>query len=279
MYIPVDVSGALVRELRRRKYSEKTIETYLRCVQSFLRWVGKPINRISKADIQRYLESLSALAGSTINVHHMAIRFLFEEVLRKRIWVDIRYSKIPKRLPRVLSQEEVSLLFSHVKNQKHLLMLQLMYGAGLRVSELIGLRKKDFFLDKGYGFVRGGKGNKDRLFVVPAVLNGTLGEILNGLREDNTSVFSGRDGEYSSRTIQQIVKAAAKEAGLKGVHPHTLRHSFATHLIERGEDLLSVQALLGHASPETTMTYVHLAGPRMLNVQSPLDSLPERKYE
>ena len=153
-------------------------------------------------------------------------------------------------------------------------MVQLMYGAGLRVSELVNLKKGDLKTDKNYGFVRHGKGNKDRIFIVGESIRGEIERTAEYLREDDFSFTSIRDKSYSLRSLQMIIKNAAKKAGItKRISCHTLRHSFATHLIESGSSVSEVQALLGHKSPETTFVYVHTAGPKMIKTKSPVDEL------
>jgi len=274
-YAPVDIEVAVKRECRRRRYSERTVKTYIYCINRFLKFADKTIDRISKKDVRMYLEHLSenGMAGNTMNVYHMAIRFLFEDVLDKRIWIDIRYSKVPEKIPIVLTREAVKKLFSVIDNPKHRLMMQLLYSAGLRVSELINMRISDIELDKNYGWVRGGKGNKDRLFIVADSLKDELRKFM-GSRKTEWLFNSERGGKYNMRNLQEIIKKAAKEAGIKNkVSPHTLRHSFATHLIEDGYSVTEVQSLLGHKSPETTFIYLHTASPSMTKMKSPIDNL------
>lgn len=277
-YIPIDIYKAIWKEGRRRRLSPRTIKTYQNCVKVFLRKTNKSIDKISKKDVRLFLESLSEgeRAGSTMNVYHMALRFLFTQVLEKRMWIDIKYSKTPKRLPEVLSKEETRKLIDAIKNPKHQLMICLLYSSGLRVSELINLRIKDLELDKNYGYVRNGKGGKDRLItlsknLIPAIKKLILDE---NLEEKDYLFKSNRGRKYSMKSIQKIVHNASKIAKInKNVHPHTLRHSFATHLIENGYDVTNVQALLGHKSPETTLIYTHIASPNLMNTKSPLESL------
>lgn len=150
-----------------------------------------------------------------------------------------------------------------------------MYSAGLRVSELVNLRVRDLDLKENYGWVRHGKGNKDRMFIIAESLKkGLLEHIkINNLNNENW-LFSSYNGNISARTVQEIIKKAAKKTKInKKVHPHTLRHSYATHLIENGYDVTTVQSLLGHNSAETTMVYLHIAPKRFINVRSPLDEL------
>jgi integrase/recombinase XerD len=277
-YTPINIDDAVRKECKRRRYSNRTIQTYLFCIRKFLNFNRKSIDKISKKDVRTFLGHLSdnERSGNTMNTYYMAIKFLFEQVLEKRMWIDIHYSKIPKKLPIVLTKEEVNRLINAIDNEKHRLMIEMMYGAGLRVSELINLKVKDLELDKSYGFVRHGKGGKDRLFIIA---NRLKESIKNLIKKENLSLESylfnsNRKSLYSIRSLQQIIKKAIKKAELnKRVSCHTLRHSFATHLIENGYDVSAVQSLLGHKSPETTFTYLHIASPKMISIKSPLDNL------
>ncbi|MEM4271595.1 MAG: tyrosine-type recombinase/integrase [Candidatus Pacearchaeota archaeon] len=277
-YVPVNWEESLHKECTRRKLSPRTHKTYHYCISRFFGWIGKDIGKISKKDVREFLNKMAdkGLSGNSLNTYHMALRFLFEEVLDKRIWIDIKYSKTPEKLPLVLSKEEVKKLFEAISNEKHRLMIELMYSAGLRVSELLNLRICDLEIEKRYGFVRAGKGNKDRLFILPEKLTGRIKELIaqEKLTNDDYLFISNRNKKYSIRSIQQILKKASRKARIgKKIHPHTLRHSFATHLIENGYSVSDVQALLGHKSPETTMIYVHMASPSMITIKSPFDNL------
>ena len=210
-----------------------------------------------------------------MNVHINALRFLFQEVLGKRIMFRIRYSKTPKALPVFLTKGEVVRLFDVVRNPKHRLILELIYSAGLRVSEVVRLKKQDLELERGVGWVRKGKGNKDRPFIIAKLLVPKLREHVENYCRAHDYLFLGwKNTHLSIRSVQEIVKKVAARAGIKkNVHPHTLRHSFATHLVENGYDVCAVQPLLGHSSAETTMVYVHMASPALIGVESPYDAL------
>lgn len=278
VYIPIDIEKAVRRECKRRRYSDQTIKTYIYCINRFLKSTKKTIDKISKKDVRLFLEELSdkGRSGNTMNVYHMAIRFLFQDVLDKRMWIDIEYSRVPEKIPVVLTKIEVKSLFDVISNEKHRIMVEFMYSAGLRVSELVNMKVKDIDFGKGYGFVRGGKGNKDRLFVVSSKIEPKLVELVKseGLKKDDFLFTSSRKREYSTKSVNVILKEATHAAGIhKNVHPHTLRHSFATHLIEEGYSVTEVQSILGHKSPETSMIYIHVASPTMNNIRSPFDSL------
>lgn len=270
----IDVNNAIKKEGFRRGFSDRTIESYIFCCEKFLKFSGKSLDKISKQDAREFLSYLSeqGKAGSTLNVYHMAIRFLLEDILNKKMKLNIKYSRVPKKLPVVLNKEEIKKLFSVIENSKHKLMLQLMYGAGLRVSELVNLKISDLNIGSGFGFVRAGKGNKDRMFIIPESLKIELRKLIEGELRENYLFVSNRTGKYNVRSLQEIIKKACKTAGLNKISCHTLRHSFATHLIEQGQSITDVQLLLGHASPETTQVYLHTSIPG-LKIKSPIDSL------
>ncbi len=280
VYVPVDVESKVLKECKRRRLSPRTAKSYSFWINRFFDFCKKDLQYISKKDVRFFLEKLSEenKSGSTMNVAHMALRFLFEIVLERRMWIDIKYSKTPKRIQRFLSQEEVKRLIDSTINFKHQLMICLVYSAGLRVGELINLKIKDLELERGYGYVRNGKGGKDRLIVlsnnlIPALKNLISKECLS---DDDCLFISNRGKKYSSRSIEKIIKNSARKAKIKNwkeIHPHTLRHSFATHLIEKDSDVSTVQAMLGHKSPETTMIYVHSSSANFLKTRSPLESL------
>lgn len=273
-------SESLARELSRRRYSPRTISTYIGCVERFLRWSRKPVNSITKKDVREFLEmkDKKGQAGNSLNVHLMAIKFYFEEILGRKMWVDIKYSKVPKKIQRYLTKEEIARLMNAIKNPKHKLMIVLLYSAGLRVSELTHLRIEDLKIVEKYGFVRNGKGGKDRVFVIADRIEIALSTICESRKGEEYVFVSNRGQRYSVVSIQKIVRNAAQKAGIenyKEIHPHTLRHSFATHLVENNYSITDVQASLGHKSPETSMIYTHSSG-RMIGIRSPLDSLNQQ---
>lgn len=264
--------------MKRRGFSPRTIETYLNCIRKFLDFSGKDARYLSKKDVLDFLNYLQEkkYSGSSMNVYHMAIRFLMEDILRKNIKLNIKYSKRPERLPEVLTKEEIKRLIDSIGNFKHRLMIKLMYSAGLRVSEVINMKVKNLEIENKYGFIRHGKGNKDRIFILSEKIIEPIKNLIKNenLEKEDNLFLTNRNEKYSERSLQEIVKNASKLAGIeKKVHCHTLRHSFATHLIENGNSVSEVQALLGHKSPETTMIYVHTASKSMINIKSPLEDL------
>lgn len=275
-YYPKDIGYAVIKECKRRRLSPQTTKTYLFCINRFLNKCKKPIQHISKKDVREFLEkeSLRGLSGSSLNTYHMALRFLFTQVLDKKMWIGIKYSKTRQRLPNVLTQEEIKKLIWSVKNYKHKIMIALIYSAGLRVSELVNLKVKDLEIQRGFGYVRNGKGGKDRLFVLSKKLAPIIQQIITNDRLDGEDylLMSNRGRKYNIRSLQKIIKTASKKAGIKkNVHPHTLRHFYATHLIDSGKAITDVQAMLGHKSPETSLIYVHSSNAKFIDVNSPFD--------
>ena len=274
----MDVSELIRKEGLRRGLSHKTIRTYRYCVMKFFNRCRKDPNAINKADIKSHLDLMieKGACGNTINVNLNALKFFYCDVLNKRLMVNIRYSKTPKTLPIVLTKEEVAMLISSISNPKHRLMVKLMYSAGLRVSELVHLKAADFDIRNGYGWVRHGKGNKDRMFIIADSIKEELElHISKECPSPDSYIFRGFNGHITTATVRCVIKNAVKNAKIsKHAHPHTLRHSFSTHLIENGSSVAEVQSLLGHSSAETTMVYLHIASPKMIGTKSPIDGLP-----
>ena len=258
--ILMDVTELIKREGLRRGLRPKSIKTYITCFNKFLRIYRKDAREISKLDIQRYQDQMVKWnkSYSTINTHLNAIKFFYEKILKKKVSMKIKHSKVKRRIPTFLTQEETTQLFNAIKNQKHRLMIKFLYATGMRVSELVSLRVRNFQFDKNYGWVRDGKGGKDRLFIVARKLRCELLAWVskNKLGFDDW-LFPGQSNNHiSTSTIQLIIKKAVKVAKIrKNVHPHTLRHSFATHLIQNGYAVTEVQPLLGHGNVNTTMIY------------------------
>ncbi|MEK6828022.1 MAG: tyrosine-type recombinase/integrase, partial [Nanoarchaeota archaeon] len=229
-------------------------------------------------DIKSYLDLMieKGACGSTINVNLNALKFFYGNVLNRRLMINIRYSKTPKSLPIVLTKEEVAMLINSISNPKHRLMAKLMYSAGLRVSELVHLKPEHLEIENGYGWVRHGKGNKDRMFVIAESIREELKDYISKeCTSPDSYIFRGFSGHLTTASVRSIIKNAVKNARItKHAHPHTLRHSFSTHLIENGSSVSEVQSLLGHSSVQTTMVYLHTASPKMIGTKSPIDSLP-----
>ena len=268
----VDILYNMKREMLRRKLSPRTVNSYLFYVKKFLLAnKDKSPKEFSKKDVREFLYKMEEkdVSGSTLNVAHNALRFMMVEVLHKACYLKIKYSKIPVRKVNYLTKEEVKRILDVIDNDKHKLLVSLMYGSGLRVREVTRIKVSDFSFDEDVGWIRSGKGNKDRPFIIPQKIKQKLIELC---KKEKFWLFPGRNGALTTKSVQQIVKKAGIKAKLKKhVHPHMFRHSFTTHLFEVGVDIASVQNLLGHARPDTTIHYSHFSKPKMFNIKSPLD--------
>lgn len=258
----------------RRKLSPRTVKTYLFHVNKFLLDnKDKTPKQFSKKDVREYLYKMEekGLSGSSLNVIHNSLRFMMIEILHKSLYLKLRYSKTPKRKPQYLTQIEVKDILETIPNTKHKLLVSLMYGAGLRVREVTKLKVNDLSFGEDIGWVRGGKGNKDRPFIIPHKIKE---ELIKFIENKNYWVFEGRKGSLTVKSVQLIVKNAGKKANIKkNIHPHIFRHSFTTHLLQTGNDIATVQTLLGHVSPTTTLGYSHSIKPKMILTKSPLDNI------
>lgn len=266
-------------ELRLRGYSPHTLEKYLHFNRDLLKRITSPPDQITKEEIKQYLGWLLAerrLARRTINLARAAIVFAQREVLEREVG-SIRIPKIEQSLPVVLSREEISRLFEAIPRRKSRLIARMLYASGVRLSELLALRVEDCELDEGIAWVRSGKGGKDRMVLLGARIVGELQGHLRTERITQGPLFRGRGGgALGPVTVQQMIKRAARKAKItKPVTPHKLRHSFATHLREAGEDLRIIQDLLGHSHLQTTQIYTHVSSDEKRRVVNPLDRLED----
>lgn len=265
----------LERELKIRGFSPKTVESYLLYNKLFLQYCRKSPKSIANEDIRRYLLFLKDknCSNSTLNVALNALKFYYRQVLKRRFFFNIKGAKKSNYLPVILSKEEVGRMLAKTTNPKHNFLISLMYSAGLRVSEAVAIRMRDFDLDRKMIMVRQGKGGKDRCTILSQKLIPTLKKQL-ALKKPGDYLFTGAggNGHLTAMSAEKIVKKAAEAAGIsKKVSCHSLRHSFATHLLEAGTSIRYIQELLGHKRLETTQIYTKVAGNNLQNIKSPLD--------
>lgn len=260
------------RELRIRNYSPRTIRSYLACLRAFFLFHHNTA-AVSGEDVRAFLDHLqrSGVSPQTLNIHLQAIKTFAASILHVPLGVDVQYAKRPVRLPVVLTREEVARVLSAITNRKHRLLVALAYGAGLRVSEVVNLRVRDLDIPAAMLTVRQGKGQRDRVTTLPERLREGL-QWLTARRDGATFLFeSERGGALTTRSAQAIFARALAHAGIKKEATfHSLRHSFATHLLENGVDVRYVQELLGHASIRTTQVYTHVTNLQLKNIKSPL---------
>ncbi len=263
----------LKTELKIRGFSPLTVRNYTFFVEKFLKSSNKNVNELNKDDVKAYLSGMfDSKSKSTIMLAAASIKFFFLEVLKKD-FSGIPLPKKEKKLPAVLTKDEVRNLIDSTDSLKSRLMVALLYSTGLRVSEIVNLKVDDIDFNANSGWVRKGKGSKDRLFIMSKQLSEELKEYLSNRGQNNLYVFS-KEKPLTTRNIQKIIQGTRKRAGInKKITPHTLRHSFATHLLEQGTDIRIIQAILGHSSLSTTQVYTHISNEQFRKVKNPFDAL------
>lgn len=275
----------MLDELERRNYSQATRRAYLRGVEDFALHFHRPPDRLGLEHIREYqvhLFRVRKLKPATVTVRLAALRFLFVSVLKRRWTVsETPYPKRPDTLPTVLSQDEVARLIDGALTPLHRIVLMILYATGLRRAELTRLKVTDIDSERMVIHVLGGKGRKDRDVMLSPKLLEALREYWRSLRhKPRTWLFPGgkwhnhTDRPITDKVVWYACEQAARRAGLdKPVHPHTLRHSFATHLLEAGVDLRTIQLLMGHGDLKATTVYLHLSHRHLQATASPLDAL------
>jgi integrase/recombinase XerD len=274
----------MLEELQRRNYSEATTRCYLRAVEDFSRHFHCSPDRLGPRHIREYQAELfqkRKLSASAVTQRLAALRFFYIKTLQKS-WsmAETPYPKKVFHLPTILSQEEVARLIDAALTPFHRILLMTLYATGLRRAELAHLKVSDVDSQRMVIHVQGGKGRKDRDVMLSAKLLEALREHWRGLqRKPSTWLFPGNrhhssDQPIDTKVVWQACQHAAQRAGIrKPVHPHTLRHCFATHLLEAGADLRTIQMLLGHRDLEETTIYLHLSERHLNATASPLDLL------
>ncbi len=271
------MQGVLVKTeniLKLRNYSPKTRKSYLRYIREYLEFARKYNLNNKQEAIEKFL-----LAGQkrnwsaqTINLALNSIKFFYRNVLKSKDKIDLKYSKKSQKLPIVLSKQEIEKIISVIKNLKHKLIISLGYASGLRVSEVVNLKVKDIDLNELTIHLKSAKGGRDRITVFPEKLKIYFNDLIAGKKANGYVFVSTRQGKLSTTSPQRIFKNALKTAKIKkDATFHSLRHSFATHLLERGTDVRYVQALLGHQNIRTTQLYTKVTNPNIKNIKSPMD--------
>ncbi len=272
--------NALMDYLMAKNYSYNTLRSYTNSFLLFLRENNYPDpDELTRDMVIKHLGNMmkKGLSSSTAHTLINALLFYYTNVLKRvGFELDLPRPKKESHLPSVLTKSECFSIFEQVQNVKHKMLLLLGYGAGLRLSEIVHLKWEDILMAEHKIHIKGGKGKKDRMVMLPySIIDSleTYGRLNNSV---NGWVFEGQyKGEpYSTSSVQQIMRRAVEKSGLtKRATVHTLRHSFATHLLEDGTNLRYIQSLLGHSSIKTTTIYTHLSEKKILNIHSPLDTM------
>ena len=273
-----------LEELERRNYTETTTRAYLHAIEDFARHFNRPPDQLGPEEIREFTAHMfrvRKLADNTVGQRVAALRFFFTKTL-KRAW-NIEETPYPKRriqLPVILSQDEVARLIDAASSPFHHTILMTLYGTGVRRAELTRLKITDIDSQRMVIHVQGGKGRKDRDIMLSPNLLTALREHYRGLRrKPETWLFPGgkwhtADHPIDAKVVWYACREAAERANIqKALHPHTLRHCFATHLLEAGTDLRTIQMLLGHSSLKETSVYLHVSQQHLNAAASPLDAL------
>ena len=274
----------MLEELQRRNYSQHTTRYYIRTVEHFARRFNCSPDRLGPRHIREYQAELfqtCKLSPGTVAIRLAALRFFYIKTLKKA-WsiAEMPYPKRAHRLPTILTQEEVGRLIDAASNPFHRTLLMTLYATGLRCAELVHLKVSDVDSQRMVIHVRGGKGRRDRdVMLSPKLLDELRKHWRRLSRKPSLWLFPGNrrhtaDHPIDTKTPRHACNQAARRAGLKkAVHPHSLRHCFATHLLDNGADLRTIQLLLGHQDLKETTIYLHLSERRLKATASPLDSL------
>ncbi len=265
-----DLLKRLEENLRLKNYSKETIKSYINQVNKYLEFSKN--RRINAESAKEFLLiKLSKNNPASVGHNVFAIKYFFKEILKQNL--NIPNPKRNKTIPDILTIEEVRKLINSNSNIKHELIIKLLYGCGLRVSEIVNLKKEDIDFEENLIKIRLAKGRKDRFVKIPDSIKNELGYYAK-LNKTEYLFESNRGGKLTKKTIAKIVQNSGKKSEIKKrVYPHLLRHSFATHLLEQGTDLRIIQKLLGHSDIKTTQIYTRISQASIKNIKSPLDNL------
>src|SRR5579863_5926729 len=269
----------MLEDLRIRNYAPATVRCYIRVVAEFAQHFNKPPDQLGAEEVRRYqlfLLNKKRVKLSSYIQAVCALRFFYQNTLHRRIEIDrIPLPRYEKKLPVILSKAEVKALLEAPRNLKHRAMLATMYGAGLRVSEVAKLKVSDLDRERHVIWVRGGKGHKDRQVMLAEPLREVLAAYWRWKRPTEWLFPGANPGcPIACNSVFQACQKAARRAGIaKPIHPHSLRHAFATHLLDDGVNLVVIQMLLGHSNLKTTARYLHVSDAAVRSTRSPLETL------
>ena len=256
-------SSQMYTELVARNYSNKTIRAYMHAISLFFQYVGTDDLFVGVENrVKRFLvvHSGRGCAPKTLHVYLSAIKFFYGQIVKLPERIEVRFPKPRRRLPVVLSRVEMAKIINGINNLRHRMIIALAYGAGLRVSEVVGLLIADLDFENNSIHIRNGKGKKDRRTILPAELHRNLSTLCVDRPASEPLFSSMRGKKIAVRTLQLIFEKALEREGInKNATFHSLRHSFATHLLEEGVHIRYIQTLLGHSNLKTTELYTHVA--------------------
>lgn len=270
-----EVLAKIQTELKIQGKSPRTQRMYSFFNQKFLEFIKKDPNFIVEDDVKSFFAHLlsdKSYNASSVALARSALKYFYDDLLNKNIISRIKTPKFRRKIPEVLTKDEIKKLLEHSNSLRNKLVIEFLYSSGLRVSELANLKVKDLNIEEKTGLLKEGKGGKDRFFIMSEALVTDLKEYLKN--NDSEYIFPGVTGAITSRSIQKMLKRTAKRAAItKEVYPHLLRHTFATHLLESGVDIRHIQVLLAHANLQTTAWYAQVSAQELKKIKSPLDNL------
>ncbi len=261
------------RLLRLRNYSPKTRKAYLLYIKNYITFSKTLGIKNKQKAIENFLldKHRRKQSPQTINLALNSVKFLYTEVLGDSQKIDLKFAKRSKKLPIVLSRAEINKIIETTDNSKYKLMISLGYACGMRVSEVVKLKVSDLDIDELVVHIKGAKGKKDRISVLPEKLQNDLRNAIAGKNVNDFIFTSNRGGSLTTTSLQKMFRKSLAKANVsKPATFHSLRHSFATHLLENGTDVRYVQELLGHANIRTTQIYTQVTNPKLKNIKSPL---------
>lgn len=266
----------LIQKLKDRcnlkGFSKQTIKSYTYNVSRFLGFLDKSRLNLSIDNVKEYL-LVQNVGTNTSRLQYASISFFFREILKTPFsFEEIPLKKKEKQLPRVISKEKIKQMIELTDNLKHKLIVKLLYSSGLRLSELLNLKRKDIDFDRNLIHVKAGKGKKDRMTLISNDLKLDLLKYYSNYAFNTEYILEGRKGKYTKKSVQKVLKNFGKKIGIK-ITPHMLRHSFATHLLEQGTDIRIIQKLLGHSNLNTTEIYTKVSNRDFSKIINPLDNL------
>lgn len=268
-----DILHKTERVLELRNYSPKTRKAYLLYIKEYIKFSKKAGIADKRKAVEEFLldKHKRKQSPQTINLALYAVKFLYADVLKDPQRLDLKFAKRSKKLPIVLSHGEIERIIDVTDNQKYKLMISLGYACGLRVSEVVGLKVSDLDIDELVVHLKGAKGGKDRISILPEKLQNDLRNVVSGRKANDFVFASNRGGKLTTTSLQKMFRKSLSKAKInKPATFHSLRHSFATHLLENGTDVRYVQELLGHSNIRTTQIYTQVTNPKLKNIRSPL---------
>ncbi|WP_417196863.1 tyrosine-type recombinase/integrase [Bizionia sp.] len=264
--------------LKGKRFSASTIASYGGFILEFLRFTdSKPVNNLNENDVRHYIEWAVEKLNYAISTHRqMVSAFKHFAYFYPACSIDtdkIFMPKKDKKLPVILNIEEVLLILKATRNLKHRITIGMLYGSGLRIGEIINLKLSDFDFNRKLLHIQNSKGRKDRYTTIAESLFPLLKNYYSAYKPKTYFIENPKNGKYSPESIRSFLRKSTKAAGItKHVTPHTLRHSYATHMLEQGTDIRYIQELLGHSRPETTMIYTQVTKKDLQQINSPLDT-------